>query len=202
MMRLRRFRILLCLAALLPGPLLAGCETAPPPAHYPELTFRHLGPIALDVGRIEVETRYIPPLKPPHVDHRSPLPPYTALRNWAGERLKAVGRRRTAHVVILDASIREVPLAVTGGLKGLFTSEQSARYDARAAVLIEIRDPGGRQLAFVTARASRSMTVAEGASIAARERVWFALTEDLVADINRRVDSQVGRYFAPYLVRG
>ena len=51
-------------------------------------------------------------------------------------------------------------------------------------------------------RPFRSMTVAEGASIAARERVWFALTEDLVADINRRVDSQVGRYFAPYLVRG
>ena len=86
-----------------------------------------------------------------------------------------------------------------GGLKGFFTSQQSARYDGRAAVLLEIRDAGGRQLAFVTARATRSLSVAEGASMAQRERVWFALTEDLVLDINRRLEAESRRHLRAYL---
>ena len=113
--------------------------------------------------------------------------------------LKAAGRRNVANLIILDASIREVPLPVKGGLKGLFTSQQSARYDGRAAVLLEIRDYGGRQLAFVTARATRSLTVAEGASMAQREKVWFALTEDLVLDINRRLEVEARRHLRAYL---
>ena len=75
----------------------------------------------------------------------------------------------------------------------------SARYDGRAAVLLEIRDDGGRQLAFVTARATRSLTVAEGASMAQREKVWFALTEDLVLDINRRLEVEARRHLRAYL---
>jgi len=199
-MWVRRHKAILILTILLPGFLLAGCETGAPSSRFPELTYRHLGAITLDVARIEVETRYIPPLKPPNVEHRAPVAPYVAIRQWAGQRLKAGGRRNLANLVILDASIREVPLPVTGGLKGFFTSQQSARYDGRAAVLLEIRDVGGRQLAFATARANRSMTVAEGASIAEREKVWFALTEDLMSDINRQLEIEARRHLGTYLL--
>ncbi len=188
------------LAALLPGFLLAACESTPPTPYYPELTFSHLGRISLDVARIEVASRYLAPLKPPNVEHRAPVPPYTAIRRWAGHRLVAAGRRYSARLVILDASIKEVPLGVKGGLKSIFTSEQSARYDGRVAVRLEILDGGGRQLAFVTARASRSETVAEGASIVAREKVWFALTEDMLGELNRRLEREIRRYFRDYIV--
>ncbi|MDX1483622.1 MAG: hypothetical protein R3229_03990 [Alphaproteobacteria bacterium] len=201
-MRKRRLKAVLTFVAMTSGLMLGACETNPPPSEFPELTYRHLGPLTLDVARIEISTRYIPPLKPPNVEHRAPVPPYVAIRKWGNQRLKAVGSRHVARLVILDASIREVPLPVSGGIKGLFTSEQSARYDARAAVLLEIRDFGGRQLAFVTARATRSLTVAEGAAIADREKVWFALTEDLVADLNRRLEVQAQRHFSDYLVAG
>lgn len=199
-MWVRRCKAIVILSAVLPGFLIAGCETPAPPAQFPELTYRHLGPLTLDVARIEVATRYIPPLKPPNVEHRAPVAPYAAIRRWAGQRLKAAGRRNVANLVILDASIREVPLPVKGGLKGLFTTQQSARYDGRAAVLLEIRDDGGRQLAFATVRATRSMTVAEGASMAQREKVWFALTEDLVSDINRRLEAEARRHLRAYLL--
>ncbi len=199
-MWVRRCKAIVILSAVLPAFLLAGCGTSAPTSRFPELTYRHLGPLTLDVARIELATRYIPPLKPPNVEHRAPVALYAAIRRWAGQRLKAAGRRNVANLIILDASIREVPLPVKGGLKGFFTSQQSARYDGRAAVLLEIRDGGGRQLAFVTARATRSMTVAEGASMAQREKVWFALTEDLVLDINRRLEVEARRYLRAYLV--
>ena len=78
--------------------------------------------------------------------------------------------------------------------------EEYTRYDGRAAVLLEIRDVGGRQLAFATARANRSITVAEGASIAQREKVWFAITEDLMSDINRRLEIEARRHLRVYLI--
>ena len=199
-MWMRRHKAILILTVLVPGFLLAGCETSAPSTQFPELTYRHLGPITLDVARVDIATRYIPPLKAPNVEHRAPVAPYVAIRRWAGQRLKAGGRRNLANLVILDASIREVSLPVKGGLEGVFTTQQSARYDGRAAVLLEIRDVGGRQLAFATARANRSMTVAEGASIAQREKVWFAITEDLMSDINRRLEIEARRHLRVYLI--
>lgn len=196
----RRHIAMKILLVVLPGFLLLGCETSAPSTEFPELTYRHLGPITLDVARIEVTTRYIPPLKLPNVEHRAPVPPYVAIRNWADQRLRAGGRRNQANLVILDASIREVPLPVTGGFKGFFTTDQSVRYDGRVAVLLEIRDVGGRQLAFATARAERSMTMGEDATIADREKVWFALTEDLLSDINRRLVAEARRHLGAYLL--
>ena len=198
-MWVRRCKAIMFLSAVPPGFLLAGCETSAPVSEFPELTYRHLGSINLDVARIDVATRYIPPLKSPNVEHRAPVPLYAAMRRWASHRLMASGRRNVANLVILDASIREVPLSLKGGLKGFLTSQQSARYDGRAAVLLEIRGPGDRQLAFATARATRSMTVAEGASIAQREKVWFALTEDLMSDINRQLEAAMRRHLRAYL---
>lgn len=187
-------------AALLALCLAPGCGTGAGAPDYPELTYRHLAPLEFDVARIEVETRYIPPMRAPNVEHRAPITPYAALRRWAGDRLKGSGRDNIGHLVILDASIREVPLDVQGGIKGFFTSQQSARYDARAVVRLEIRDPGGRQLGFATARAARSLTVSEDSSVADRERVWFALTEDLVADINRQFEIEARRHLMPYFI--
>jgi hypothetical protein len=199
-MRMRRHKVLIVLSALLPVILLVGCETGAPSTQFPDLTYRHLGPITLDVARVEVATRYIPPLKAPNVEHRAPVAPYVAIRRWAGQRLKAGGLRKLANLIILDASIRELALPVKGGFEGFFTTQQSVRYDSRAAVLLEIRDAGDRQLAFVTARASRSVTVLEGASISQREKVWFALTEALILDINRQLEIQARRHLGAYLL--
>lgn len=199
-MWVRHFRtesILLTLLALLLAP---GCSPTAPEAGFPELTYTHLRPLNFDVRRMEVETRYIPPMKAPNVEHRSPVTPYHALRRWATDRLKAVGPNNyVGRLIILDASIREVSLPVEGGLSGFFTNDQSSRYDGRAAVRLEIRDPGGRQLGFATARAARSLTVPEDASLADRDRILFAITEDLVSDIDRQLEAEARRHLGPYL---
>lgn len=198
-MWMRRLRTVSILFTLLVPLLGAGCSTPPPDSGFPELTYAHMRPLTLNVQRVEVETRYIPPMKAPNVEHTAPVTPYAALRRWAEDRLKAQGGNNIGHLLILDASIREVTLPVEGGLKGFFTTQQSSRYDGRAAVRLEIRGPAGRQYGFVTARAERSLTVPEDASLADRERILFALTEDLVTDIDQRLEAEARRHLGPYI---
>lgn len=189
-------------AAAIALPLaLAGCATPPAQQPFAELSYRHLAPINLAIGSFDVESRYIPPLKEPNVEHRAPVPPYNAIRQWGFDRIKVQGGAEQARLVILDASIVEVPLAVTGGIKGAFTRDQAARYDGKLSVMLEILDPSGHQRAFVTGRASRSQTVSEGATVAERERVWFAITEDMMRQLNSELEQNIARYFGNYLKR-
>jgi hypothetical protein len=66
---------------------------------------------------------------------------------------------------------------------------------------LEILDPGGRRKAFVTGRATRSETVAEGAPIAEREKVWLAMTEDMMRQLNQEMTQNIERYFANFMAR-
>lgn len=189
------------LAAALMAPL-AACETTPPQQNFAELSYRHLEPISLAVSDFSVETRYIPPLKPPHVDHRSPVTPYNALRKWGEDRIRAVGGELRARLVILDASIVEAKLPVKGGIEGAFTRDQAARYDGKLSAMLEIVDSAGRQRAFATARASRSQTAPEGTTIAEREKLWFTMTEDMMRQINDELEENIKRHLGPYTRAG
>ena len=192
--------ILFLLALALPLAL-SGCATPPAQQNFAELSYRHLAPLNLAVGSFDIESRYIPPLQAPNVEHRAPVPPYAAVRQWGLDRIKAKGGENRARLVILDASIVEVPLAVTGGIKGAFTRDQAARYDGKIVVMLEILSPDSRQRAFVTGRANRSQTVPEGATLAVRERTWFAITEDMMRQLNQEMEQNIARYFGDYLTR-
>jgi hypothetical protein len=200
-MKMKLAHVFLAVALALPGLALTGCET-PPTENFPELTYRHLAPINLAVGSFDVETRYIPPLKPPNVEHLAPVPPYKAVRQWGLDRIRTAGGENRARLVILDASIVGKDLPTKSGIEGAFTREQAKKYDGRIAVLLEILDPTGRQLAFVTARAERSETAPEGATIAEREKIWFAMTESMMRDLNGQLEDNIQKYFGPYLARG
>lgn len=177
-----------------------GCSTEPP-ARHAELTFGHLQPLTLNVASIEVVSKYIPPMKAPNVEHRAQMPPYTAVRRWAKHRVVAGGVANRARMVILDASIREMPLKTTGGVRGLITTDQSERYEGRVAVLLEILEPRGRQLGFVTARAEQRKTVPENATLSDRERVWFELTEEMMRKLDKALTDGVAAHIASYVKR-
>ncbi len=197
----RTIASLFAAAALVLPLALAGCATPPAQQNFADLSYRHLAPINLAVSSFDVETRYIPPLKAPNVEHLAPVKPYNAARQWGFDRIKTRGGDARARLVVLDASIIEVPLAVTGGIKGAFTRDQAARYDGKLAVMLEVIDAGGVQRAYVTARADRSQTVPEGATIAERDRVWFAITEDMMRQLNEQLERNIASYFGTYLKR-
>jgi hypothetical protein len=179
---------------------LAGCTTAPDPVRFPELTYAHLGAIRLAVGRIEIVDAYRPPMAAPNIEHRMPAAPAATLRRWAQDRLAAAapGSAGRARFVIRDAHVTETELPRTQGVRGLFTTDQGQRYDLRVAIALEILDARGTVAAGAAAVATRSRTIAEDATLDARERLWFAMVEEataaVTAELERRMRENMGRY--------
>ena len=165
---------------------------------FPEITFLNGPKLTLDVQRVEVARDYVQPAAKPNVEHLFPITPSDAVARWAGDRLAAVGRGRLLRVVVKEASVVEVPLEKTGGIKGWFTTDQSERYDATLEVIVEIRSDVGRE-AFASARVKRSQTIEEGASPDKRREVWYALTEKLMADLDKELERSMRQYLAVYL---
>jgi hypothetical protein len=167
-------------------------------ARFADLTFAHLGQLAVDAARVEVVQEFRPSGAKPNVEHLFPIPPAAAVARWAQDRLQPAGKFRLCRVVVKDASVVEVPLPKTGGIKGWFTTDQSERYDATVEVTVEIRSDTGRN-AFATARVKRSQTVEDGIPPNRRREVWYAMTEKLMADLDKELERSMRQYLAAYL---
>lgn len=165
---------------------------------FPEITFVNSPSIAIDVQRVEIAREYVSRGAKPNVEHLFPVTPNDAVTRWVGDRLVPVGRSRLVRVVVKDASVVEVPLEKTGGIKGWFTTDQAERYDATLEVVLEIRSDIGRD-AYASARIKRSQTIEEGASPAKRREVWYAMTEKLMADLDRELERSMRQYLSAYL---
>ncbi|NQV83010.1 MAG: hypothetical protein HQ494_04240 [Rhodospirillales bacterium] len=176
---------------------LVACETPVQTQKMANLTFGHLKPIRLDVAKIEVVSHYQPPLRAPNVEHLFPTPPAAALKQWAKDRLRAVGRSGTARLVIVNAGAVESRLAQKTGLTATFTKQQSQRYDLAVEARLEITSPIGR--GQTSAHASRFTTVREDITLNIRERTWLDLTEALVRDFDvameQNMRQHLGRWF-------
>ena len=171
--------------------ILFGCQM---PAHVPsfaELSYAHHGSILLDVERIEVVRAYAPPGKIPNVEHLSPVSPLATADRWINDRLRAVGNTGIAKATISRASIIEVPLKRTKGLRGVFIKDQAERYDGLIEISIQILGVEGHIKGSVLVRASRSKSVAEDISRIDREKIWFEMTEGLMKDLNTTLQKQI-----------
>jgi hypothetical protein len=192
----------LCRVLLLFAPLavLAGCAAAPPEkAALPEMTFSHLAPIELAVAQVEIVDDYTPPLAPPHVERQAPVAPEAALKAWAGRRLKASGGRGVARFVIRSASLTDVRLATTKGLKGAFTKDQSDRFEAEAVAELLIYEGGGAPAGRIEAEARHSRTIAEDASVNERRRLQYDLVEALMAGFDKEMEKNMRAHLARWL---
>lgn len=185
--------------ALGPTLLLAACETAPPAKPKMDISFTHLAPIALNVGRIEIVSQYRPTFAKPNVEHLFPVTPAAALERWASERLRARGSSGVARFIISDASVKETKLEQKSGLVGLVTIEQAERYDGAVRVRMEVVDANGRSGGTASAYATRYQTVSEGASLNERNRVWLDLVNDLMADFNGEMERNARQVLGNWL---
>lgn len=192
-----RLSLLLVLGTL----ALGACETPPPAGETPQVTFRHLPEITFDVARIEIEQSYLPPHRPPNVEHLFPESPGDLALRWARDRLVATGGSGTLRYTVRQASVIEVPLETKKDLGGVFTVEQSERYDARLVVLAVLLDGAGVERAYASVQADRWVTVAEDYTLVERKRIWFQMAEKLVnemgAELEKRMRENMGRYIRP-----
>ena len=72
---------------------------------FPPLRYDYLTPLRLNVAAIQVEQRFMPSGVPPDVSQYDPVPPLTALRAMAEDRLQAMGSSDRAVFVIQDATL-------------------------------------------------------------------------------------------------
>ncbi len=179
----------------------ASCSSAPPPPpKFSDIHFLALPPFKLDVSQIQVESHYQAPLQEPNVEHLFSVPPERALANWAHDRLLAVGPSTgaVARFTIIDASVRESELPKKEGLKAVFTTQQAERYDGHVAVQLQIINQQGLAVRTANAEASVSRSVPEGITLNERDKVWYDMTRDLMADLDRQLQRQIDATFPPY----
>ena len=178
-------RAALAAAALIGALGLAGCET-PARTAIPSLTFAHLEPVRFDAAIVEIDDQYRPALTDPNVEHLFPISPASAVRTWVEARIIAAGAGGSVRVIIEEASVVRTELPIRQGLEGLFFYEQNVRYDAALKVGIEYR----REIfieSSVRAQVTRSRTAPENITVDQRNLLFFAMTEDLLRDLDAEI---------------
>ena len=180
---------------------LAGCATPPAQNRFPDLTYGYLPKIRLAVARIDVFSDYKSPFAPPNIEQDMPVVPEQAMRRWAADRLVATGTPgHTAQFIIQDAKVTDTKLPKTPGLRGVFTTDQSDRYDSSFAARLVVRaDQGYFGTGEASGRATRARTVAEGITVNEREKVWFELVEATMNDLNAELERQIRGKLARFL---
>ena len=163
MIRIATWKIFIAAAVGLT--MLVGCETPPPPSGFPQLSFSHLPPIKLNVAQVKIVSEFRSTGVKPNVEHLFPVKPQAAAERWSRERLKAVGASGTARVTIRRASVVEIPLSRSTGVRAMLTTDQTERYDGVIEIAIAILDGAGRQTGAVVSRAQRSKSVPEDISL-------------------------------------
>ena len=115
--------------------------------------------------------------------------------DWARAKIRAVGRQDRARVIILDASVIEVPVK---GKSGLFRRGPDRRYDAKLTISVEIRSDAGDLIGNVRVTATRSQEVLKGVRGDRLQYVWRDLSERIVSDaaneLKRQMQARLGRY--------
>lgn len=196
-----RFGVLRARHVFLAGLLaLTACDTPPSAGTAPDITFLHLEPLSMRVRAIEVVRAYRSPGQPPHVDYRLSQPPTDVAARWARDRLRPAGGSRQLRYIIKQASLVEVPLDISEGLRGALKVEQSERYEAKVRVEIEIVTETGRVEANAFAEAEHTITVPEDISLSERERTWFRLTDETMRNLDRRLEQTIRRHLGPYVL--
>lgn len=181
--------------------ILAGCETTPPPRPvFPDIRFTGKPPLRIDAAALDVERVFRSTLQTPQVEHLFPVSPEQAMEQWARDRLQPVGTTRRIRVRILDASVKEIELPRTPGLRGAFTTDQAQRYDATAELTVDLMGERGFPERSITAKAFRSRTVPENITPNDRERIWYELTEALMADLDTELEKQIRANFGFYVM--
>ncbi|MDE2229975.1 MAG: hypothetical protein KGL11_13180 [Alphaproteobacteria bacterium] len=178
---------------------LTACASAPPHPQYPDIHFTSEPPIGLAVSSVSLREDYVPSTAAPHVEHRFPVTPMHALENWAHDKLSPSGGPDRAVLDITDASVVEVALPRTAGITGLFTTDQSERYDMTVQATLNIVDPTGIVVRTATVRAARSQSVSEDVSPDQRDQTWYDMTKDITAAFDRQMESEIRNHFTGFV---
>ncbi len=166
----------------------------------PPLPVSHVLPpkIALNVRAVNLADRsgIQPPNSPYNTNHFTPTIA-EAIKQWAGDRLQAVGQNGQAIIVIKDASLTAQPLAVQDGFDSWFTRQQGLKYMGHADVSIEASGSGG--FAVTDASASRVLTLPENPTAMEKQDAYYTMLNGLMKDLGENLDSGIQAHMSNFI---
>lgn len=185
--------------------LFAGALALPPGAAFaadegaPAIRFADATTFATDATSMSIHVDARPPKEYPHVMSRAPFTFEQAAKAWADAHFNLSGNSvNTLRITLKEGDITEKLLPKTKGIKGWFTKDQSAEYEARLAVEVAIIDPNGKVVASADGNAWQTHTVTEGATEEDKRRLWAEMIkgtfDNMDAELQPRIRSAMASY--------
>lgn len=175
-------RLVLALAAGLALSACGGREeaplTSPPGTQFPPLAYDYLMPLRLNVGSVAIEQSFVP--QSGDLGGIAPVPPVSALRQMGQDRLGAFGADGRAVFTVRDATLRR----------------ESDEYVGVFAVTLALFN-GDTRVGFAEAQVNRRRTIS---AIMPRDAALYALTKDLMDQMNVEFEYQVRQTLRDFLV--
>jgi len=177
----------------------AACSGPMEKSILPEITFTDQPKITFAASSVETILEYQPTAQPPHIELAIPQPPASVATRWTRDRIALDNSQQNrVTVVIKKASVTEVDLKKTPGLRGSFTEDQIARFDTEVELAVEVRDARGFRVGEASASARRSNSMSEKATLNDRDRLIHALVRETMMDVNRELERNIRQYMPLY----
>ena len=178
---------------------LAACSGPMEKSILPEITFTDQPKITFAASSVETILEYQPTAQPPHIELAIPQPPASVATRWTRDRIALDNSQQNrVTVVVRKASVTEIDLKKTPGLRGSFTEDQIARFDTEVEMAVEVRDARGFRVGEASASARRSNSISEKATLNDRDRVIHALVRETMMDVNRELERNIRQYMPLY----
>lgn len=177
----------------------AACSGPLEKSILPEITFTDQPKITFAASSVETILEYQPTAQPPHIELAIPQPPASVATRWTRDRIALDNSQQNrVTVVVKKASVTEVDLKKTPGLRGSFTEDQIARFDTEVEMAVEVRDARGFRVGEASASARRSNSMSEKATLNDRDRLIHALVRETMMDVNRELERNIRQYMPLY----
>ena len=158
---------------------LATCGAPPKPRDFPPMTYDYLPQIRLNVASVEIDNRFVPASRD-EVSAQAPIPPITALRQMANDRLKAFGSSGKAILVIEDASLIKGSNEILGHM----------------AVELDVYTSDNRRAGFATAE----VTQRRSGEIKDLQGTLYDLTKTMMDRMNVELEFQARRSLRDWIL--
>lgn len=178
---------------------LAACSGPMEKSILPEITFADQPKITFAASSVETILEYQPTAQPPHIELAIPQPPASVATRWTRDRIALDNSQQNrVTVIVKKASVTEIDLKKTPGLRGSFTEDQIARFDTEVEMAVEVRDARGFRVGEASASARRSNSMSEKATLNDRDRLIHALVRETMMDVNRELERNIRQYMPLY----
>lgn len=175
--------------------LLTACADQPTPPPPPR-EFVLPPKINLDVQTLSLADRSgMQPSSSPYNSNDFQPTINQAIRQWAKDRLQAVGPVGQAMVVIRDASLSQQAIPYE---HDFFTRQQASKYIAHVAVDVEAKSRDN--YAMASAEATRFVTLPENPTVDERQKAYFELLNGLMRDLGTNLEASIQEHLHDFIV--